>query len=210
MKTPKVIFIDWNKTLSYSIFWEQLSSPQHPLCYIYEAINQKLFLRNSDMINLWMKGAIDSEQICRFLEKELEISAEILLKELRYSCEQMVFCIPNVPKLLQLIKGKGIQVALATDNMDTFRRYTISALNLEKLFDAFLISSELGCLKYESDGDKLVFFDEYLRDRNFSYSDCVLLDDSPDRSGKFESLSFKIELISSPQELEDKLIRYAA
>lgn len=59
IKKPKVIFVDWNKTLSNSLF-------QH----------------NRHLINQWMRGKYTSEDITRILSNDSGVPQEIILYEL--------------------------------------------------------------------------------------------------------------------------------
>ncbi len=69
---------------------------------------------------------------------------------------------------------------IATDNMDTFTRFTVPALRLSEHFDGILNSFERGVLKQDIDEqnpDRIPFFDEYLREYNLQCEDVVLTDD---------------------------------
>lgn len=207
--TPKVIFIDWNKTLSYSLFWEQLLDPSHKHNVYHDDISTWLFMDNRHYINPWMRGEISSDKILSLIEKELNIPFSILKEELRLSCVNMKLCDDRIPKLLNKIRSKGIQIVIATDNMDTFRE-TIRAMKLKDMFDDFLISSEMGILKDDLDPeDSIKFFDEYLNLKGYSYGESVLLDDSPDSSGKYAKFGFNRVIISSSSDLVKELQKYA-
>ena len=101
-------------------------------------------------------------------------------------------------------------MVVATDNMDTFRRFTIPRMGLEKIFDDFLLSCELGCFKYDVSCLRLPFFDNYLKKKNLNYQEVVLIDDSLEKSGIFEKLGFKIEYVNKKNSLVDLLTKYAS
>ena len=115
----------------------------------------------------------------------------------------------NSISAIQNLRSKGIKVVIATDNMDTFRRFTIPAMGLEKYFDGFLISNELCAYKYQTIGKKIPFFDEYLMKNDLTYSDIVLLDDCQDKTGIYKELGFEIELIKSPMVVTEILRKYS-
>lgn len=149
-----------------------------------------------------MRGTTTEEAILKKMSQDTGIDASLIQQELAYSCRHMSLCSLDIENLVRVLQQKGILVVVATDNMDTFRRYTVPALKLDDLFDDILISSEIGMLK---DGpeprDAIPFFDNYLLSKGLQYSDAVLLDDSPDSSGKYQKLGFERVLIDTPLKL---------
>ncbi len=199
----KVIFIDWNKTLSFDLFWGHLSREEHPNHKHLDAIEKWLFVDNRTIIKPWMKGEITVDDIVESMNKDTGISKKMIIDELKHSCENMTFCFAGIEDLINKIRERGILVIIATDNMDTFDKFTVPALKLDLLFDDILNSYTLGHLKDESDpSDSILFFDDFLKSHNLRYEDSLLLDDSPDSSGKYEKLGFERKLIDSPQALE--------
>lgn len=206
----KVIFLDWYKTLSYSRFWDHLSGANDELSVRHDLIKKWLFVDNKELIDPWMCGGIDMRKVLRSMSKGTELDYKFLLDELRRSCERMEICLPNIEELVGMLHDAGLQVVIATDNMDTFRKYTVPALKLDKLFDNILVSSELGVLKDQMEpAHKIAFFDDYLRSRGLGYSDAILLDDHYDTSGKYKQLKFDRILIDSPQSLGENLVNVA-
>lgn len=206
----KVIFIDWNKTLSFDLFWGHLRDTSHSNHHYLKPIEKWLFIDNRNLINPWMRGDIILDEIAGRMGRDTGILPEVIVKELRHSCETMQFCIPDAERLIHNIQNKGILVVIATDNMDTFTRFTVPALNLESIFDDILNSHVIKHLKDEvSPKDSIVFFDSFLEKHNLNYSDAVLLDDSPDSSGKYKRLGFERILIDKPETLQKTLEIFA-
>lgn len=198
----KIVFIDWNRTLSYSLFWEHLNDGGHPNNKYHKDIVQWLFVDNKDLINPWMRGTITVDEIIRRMSEDTLIDRSLIHDELELSCKNMSLCSPDLENLIKDLRSQGITVVIATDNMDTFRKYTVPALKLNKLFDDILISSELGALKDDKEpSNSIGFFDDYLSQKGLGYEDAVLLDDSPDSSGKYARLGFERVLIDSPTKL---------
>lgn len=198
----KVIFIDWNKTLSYSLFWEHLQDTGHPSHKHLAPIEQWLFVDNRDVIAPWMRGELSADDITERMGREIGVESSLIRDELRHSCERMQYSIDNLKDIVANIRKRGIKVVIATDNMDTFTRYTVPAMNLNDIFDGILNSYDMGCLKDDdAPSDKILFFDEYLKENGWAYGDAVLLDDSPDTSGKYAKLGFDRVLIDSPEKL---------
>jgi FMN phosphatase YigB (HAD superfamily) len=206
---PKILFIDWSNTLSKSFFWGGFASKDHKYYSNYEKICQFLFSDRKDVVNDWMRGKLSAEEICKLTSVYSDLSEVILIDELQRSCRNMVLVDETILEIIDQIRSNSIKCVIATDNMDTFRRFTIPALQLEKHFDDFLISSELGVCKYEIIEDKIPFFDSFLKNKKLRYEDVVLLDDDVDRSNTYDRLNFKTRKIDSEQTLINILSEYA-
>jgi FMN phosphatase YigB (HAD superfamily) len=175
----KFVFVDWYKTLSRSVFWEQLKNDVHPYHSVFEPIQQVLLAESSDVINRWMRGQLTSETVVRHLGEALHCNPDILLKELIVSCQNMRLMSESSLNLISELRKTGVKVVIATDNMDTFHRWTIPSLRLANHFDAILSSFELGALKGDTDatGSNL-FFTHYLKSNDIGQGESLLLDDS--------------------------------
>ena len=195
----KTIFFDWNKTLSYSNFWQQLEDKSHPHHKEGEKICQFLFNGNRALINPWMRGTTDTQHIVTKISEGTDISHTLILKQLEEGCRNMVLVPDGIIDLIQKAHHQGINCVIATDNMDTFREYTIPSMKLEDVFDDFLISNELETLKFDVDkkNRKIPFFDKYLKKHDLKYKDVVLLDDCVD-DGFYNNVGFKIVQINKP------------
>jgi FMN phosphatase YigB (HAD superfamily) len=206
---PKIIFIDWYQTLSNSLFWEHLQDVNHSYNKYFEAIEKSMFQNNRHLINPWMRGEHTSEDMTQILSENSGVPQDIILNELAESCRNMKFVSDEIPELINKIKSKEIKVVIATDNMDTFERFTIPAMKLEELFDDFLISHSLELLKGDVQENSISFFDEYLNKHNLNYQDVVLLDDCVDDTGTYDRLGLSIIQIASPEKLVNVLKEYA-
>lgn len=204
-KSYKTVFFDWNKTLSNSLFWEQLGNPEHKRHSWNADISTYLFEENRYLISEWMKGLVDSHGIVEKISFQYGYSPEILLEDLTESCRNMKFVSDEVLPLVQKLREKGMKCVIATDNMDTFMEYTVPAMDLKKHFDGFLVSSEKGLFKFDTEGDSIPFFEKYLKENNLDYGEVVLIDDCIDKSGTYERLGFDILQVSSPDDFMGKL-----
>ena len=156
----KVIFIDWNKTLSYSLFWEHLQDTGHPSHKHLAPIEQWLFVDNRDVITPWMRGELSADDVTERMGREIGVDCSLIADELRHSCEQMQYSIDNLEEIVANIRKRGIKVVIATDNMDTFTRYTVPAMNINSVFDGVINSHSMKCLKDDAAPfDKILFFD---------------------------------------------------
>jgi FMN phosphatase YigB (HAD superfamily) len=199
---PKVLFIDWHKTLSTSLFWTN-----HPgaLLSTQELSNTSHFLFSEPgLIDLWMKGFTNSERVAAEIGLALNIDARKILKELEHSCKAMKLYDPQVPAIVQEIRATGMRVVLATDNMDTFERWTVPALKLESMFDGIITSVFRGALKSEIQDGYSPFFGHYLGQNGIKAQEAVLIDDSPiDKLVASIGLSFRP--VNDPSQLASML-----
>jgi phosphoglycolate phosphatase-like HAD superfamily hydrolase len=208
---PKIVFFDWNKTLSHSRFWEQLEDARHPHYEDGKKIFKFLFQDNRSMLNPWMRGELTTDKVLDAISLGTGVSKDILEKELAESCRNMRFAFEELPEMIGELKKRGMRCVIATDNMDTFRKYTIPGMKLEELFDDFLVSCELGVLKFDKgeNAESIPFFDSFLKERGLGYDQVVLLDDCTD-DGTYAKRGFRIWKNTSPEEFRvqcEKLIR---
>ena len=205
-KQYKTIFFDWNKTLSYSRFWQQFEDPKHSHHHTGKLVFEFLFGERRDLIGPWMRGIKTTNDILSEVSRSTKIPHDFLFKELQQSCEQMTLEPEGVLKQIQLLRNKGVRCVIATDNMDTFRDFTIPALKLDELFDDFLISNEIGILKFDVDKDnqRIPFFDSYLKKFGLEYEDVVLIDDCTD-DGFYANVGFSIIQVNKPEEVTEQL-----
>lgn len=174
----KILFIDWDGTLSNSRFWERwsLSSENIPK---YELIQKVLFHDAQNLLHDWMCGWVPMVTVVEYVSRSTGIPYEELLDELRYSCENMKFIDVDVIDHVQKIRQKGMKVLIATDNMDTFRHWTMPALKINDYFDGTLISDTRGALKVQSHADGTsMFFNHFFTQNNIKPQESVLIDNS--------------------------------
>lgn len=171
----KTVFIDFDGTLSTSRFMEPLAA-SHP--EIYSKFQKVLFSENDELVNRWMLGEITAEQCMSAIAPKVGAPEEFLVQELEYSCRAMKIADPSVTGLIEKLRNKGALVVIATNNMDTFNRWTVEALSLHDLFDHILNSAELGAFKKDVDKNgQSTFFGSFLDQYHLLPEDCILLDD---------------------------------
>ncbi|MBI2103501.1 hypothetical protein HYT59_00685 [Candidatus Woesebacteria bacterium] len=211
MNKHKAIFLDWNRTLSNSLFWEQMADPKHKHNPHHADIVKWLFIDNKSLINPWMRGDYSSEDISKMIGTSIGLSYEIILNELAESCRNMKFVSAEIPGLIKAIKRKGIKAIIATDNMDTFRKFTMDGMRLNEIFDDYLISCELGKLKGDfGEKGQLLFFEDFMKANKLVYEETILLDDCLDDAGTMDKAGLKIIQITSPEVLVNVLNDYAS
>ena len=186
----KVIFLDWSGTLSKSKFWGHLQSSNDRDLSLFNKMEEALFSQSKELLNPWMRGEYRSEDICEVVAEKTGVAYKLVFDEFVKGCKLMEICSLEVPKLLQSIKETGAMIVIATDNMDSFKRWTWPMLQEKytNLFDGVLSSSELKVMKEDTTNDANLFFDKYLKDNGLSYRECLLIDDSPDKKGIFSQI----------------------
>lgn len=199
----KTIFLDWNGTLSLSKFWGHLERSNQTDQELFHKIENVLFGQMRPLLYPWMRGKYTSEDICEIVAKQTELPFVFILNEFVKSCRLMELSDEKIPDLLKRIKNAGLKVVIATDNMDSFDRWTYPALveRYGNIFDDVLNSFHLGTLKGDTNGDSSLFFDNYLQAQYLSYKDCILVDDSPDKNGIFTKIGLDYFQITGPAEL---------
>jgi len=199
----KVLFLDWYKTLSNSLFWEQI---KHTDPEKFEKISVSCFLTRAGLTKPWMRGEYSSEDMVKFIAKDTKLDKKYLLNELEKSASEMKFVSEAVPDLVQKLRKKGLWVVVATDNMDTLTRWTVPAMKLNKLFDEILCSWDIKALKGDFEGKKSLFFDSFFKDHpKIKPSDCTIIDDTEDKNGIVSSYGIDYKNINLSEKLIDVL-----
>jgi FMN phosphatase YigB (HAD superfamily) len=172
---PQVLFLDWDGTLCTSRFWHHWinDDPEN-----YDKIQTEFFARDDGMLDSWMRGNLTAEAVVNKISIRTAIDYGYLIKGLEISCKTMTFGHTESLDIIKQKRSQGIKVVIATDNMDTFMRWTVPSMHLQDHFDDILCSYELGALKtdFSSEGISL-FFDRYLQRNNLDPNDAILIDD---------------------------------
>ena len=208
-KIYNTIFFDWNKTLSNSLFWNQLADPGHIRHDWHENIVNFVFVENKHLINDWMRAKFNEEYIADLIFERYGYLQDVVIGDLAESCKNMQLVSDEIFGLINKIREKGIKCVIATDNMDTFIKYTKPAMKLECFFDDFLVSFDEKVLKFDVDNDSIPFFTDYLERNQLSYRDVLLVDDCIDKSGTYSRLGFDILQVLSPDDFLVKLRKMA-
>ena len=172
------IFLDWYNTLSENTFWEHWLEDETRRSH-YQQIQRFLFNDNGRLVNDWMRGLHSSEDIAEYVAKNVGLTTEEALNDLKLSSRQQTLVEPEILVLVGRAKKLGYTVGIATDNMDSFSRWTVPSLKLDRHFDVILNSANLGALKSDRQSDgSLKFFKEFMYQNALDPEDVVLIDDS--------------------------------
>ena len=178
-KTPKVLFLDWNGTLCYDKFWGHLEQGNDLEKQNFVKIEKALFNEMKYLLQPWMKGQIESLEVCKRISDKTDLSKEYLFRELKKSCENMDLCHPEIEIILSKLNNSIPYIVIATDNMDTFSKWTFPFLQKKyNIFKYYINSFEIGFMKNEIEKDQAIFFKYFLEKMKIDIKNCVLLDDS--------------------------------
>jgi len=192
MINKKIIFIDWDRTLCWSRFWESLI--KNDVRFSQEIDN--FFMLEKELVKDWMIGKTTSEEINKVISKRTGLSESVLWNTFVSGCKNMIVD----PEIIDLIKKlrKKYFLVLITGNMDCFTRFTVPSLRLKKIFDLIINSADIGYLKDDRNGkafvDCLSLFN--IDSMNNSY----LLDDSEKACNMFNQLGGKVLIINDKKD----------
>ena len=204
---PKVLFVDWDGTLSNSRFWERWQTdPEHSVKY--QLIQKALFTDSQDLLRGWMKGYRTVSNVLAYVADVTGLSYEELMSELQYSCEHMTLIGAELYHLIQSIRDNGIAVVIATDNMDTFSRWTVPALRLEDKFDGIILSADRGAMKADAYADGTSqFFTHYFLNTGIKPDETVLIDNSLNNK-IVEKFGMQFQHVNNQTPLSSLLLQY--
>lgn len=197
MERKPIIFIDFDGTICWDRYWRSLPAEK------MEVIQGFLFGEDKTLLNDWMRGEYSAEEINHMVAEKLEMPYEELWQLFVKDCETM--CVPEeILSRINSLREKYI-VILTTGNMDSFSRFTVPALQLDKYFDHINNSFFAGKLKDDNKGE---LFQEYAKAFGVNLNDCFLIDNSPKACTTFEAMGGKALLITPENGIMDYLMDF--
>jgi len=185
----KVVFLDWNGTLSGSKFWGHLEKTDPELFLNIESV---LFGQLRSLIKPWMKGEIESEYVIRMIADRAKLNYSQIFDEFIYSCINMEYVSNDIPKIVKKLQKKGAKVVVATDNMDSFNRWTLRYMDKCNIFDDVLNSHYQRGMKKDTDKKgNSIFFSDYIKKNKLKPGESILIDDSSDDIEIIEGFGIK-------------------
>jgi len=208
----QTIFLDFNGTISSSIFWEHiLDKPQHTYNQEINKIADRIF-SDTDLVNNWMRGKHSAEEIVQYVCKDLQFSADLAdkaINELEVSCRNMELDDRLLFELLEDLRNKGHKLFIATNNMDTFNRWTIESLRLHQYFDGILNSYSLHAMKHDLDNNgRSKFFSEIVEKHELASEDCLFFDDGKDKFDVISGLGMRYIRVTDSSKLSELIKEY--
>ncbi|MFA6105760.1 MAG: HAD family hydrolase [Patescibacteria group bacterium] len=167
-KIKPVLFCDFDGTICHDRYWRSLPSE------IYEKVQSLLFGLDKIFINDWMRGKYTAEEANEYVSKKIDFPFEELWSLFVNDCKTMKVDSAVLNKLSAL--RNDYRTILLTGNMDSFSRFTVPALELNKYFDH--VSNSYYEEKHKTDNNGEIFV-EYCNKFKTNVSNSVLIDDSP-------------------------------
>lgn len=193
----KIIFVDFNRVLSWDPFWHSLKNPNHQLHDSFNLINKFLFKDNPNIVNDWMIGKYSSEDIHKILSKNIGVSYELLFDVFKHDCKNIQISQKILNKLIQL--KDNYYLILSTGNMDCFNRFTLPAKPLlVDIFDEIHNSYNFKLLKSSNDGE---YFRNTIQNKKTIFKNCYLIDDSENTCKIFENNGGKAFCLKKESEI---------
>ena len=177
MNPRPILFCDFDGTICHDRYWSSLPSEE------YDQVQELLFRNDTTRVNDWMRGVYTAEEINQWLADQTGIPYERLWDTFVADCRAMRVSDETLHKLSSL--RDRYKVILMTSNMDSFSRFTIPQLELDRYFDHISNSYYEGRLKSDEGGR---IFTDYATRFGVPVTECVVLDDSINVCGVFESL----------------------
>ena len=199
--SKKIIFVDWDGTLSSSKFWHNLRNTNDNFAKKVD----NFFSFEKQIVNSWMSGLLTSEYINKLISGISGISEHVLWMELILSCENMEIR-SNTVDLIQKVRLDNF-VILVTGNMDCFTRFTVPALKLKDKFDLIVNSADVGYLKTDYNGK--IFIDCLKKFGIDNIKQAYLIEDSLNTCNTFIELggtAFKVNDIKETDVYLEKIL----
>lgn len=158
----------------------------HPHYPIFDYMQAALFQPSAPgrWLLPWLRGQFTSEDVIADICQGTDFDSALVLQELIVSCQRMQLVAETIPAYVANLRAKGIRAVIATDNVDTFHRWTVPSLRLYDMFDAILSSYELQALKEDKDqAGQSLFFSSYLQEHHIGPGESLLLDDGDEQFG---------------------------
>ncbi|MGB3328970.1 MAG: HAD family hydrolase [Thermomicrobiales bacterium] len=143
-----LILLDWSQTLSISRFWEPWFTAEDAVRRdLAHRMAAALFDQPNALLDRWCLGQRSAEQVVAEVAAAIGVDADLALLGLEESCRGMRFLSADLLPLVAALRARGQRIGIATDNMDTFGRWTVPALGLDRWFDPILNSADMGAVK---------------------------------------------------------------
>ncbi|NTJ61168.1 hypothetical protein G6M50_17055 [Agrobacterium rhizogenes] len=172
-----IIFIDFDGTICHDRYWRSLP------CDKQNKLQTYLFQENRHIVSNWMLGFHTAEEINGLVATILDMPYDKVWDVFVEDCQSMRVSPATLARLSRLRPIANI--ILVTGNMDSFSRFTVPALGLDRHFDAISNSYNEGRLKTDDGG---TLFLQYAAQFSASIQDCVIIDDSEEVCSIFAGL----------------------
>jgi FMN phosphatase YigB (HAD superfamily) len=151
-----------------------------------------MFSNGNTIVKDWMRGLFNSETAVHKISLNTLVPYQIIMDELIVSAKSMKFNDTGIVDQIKSLRKAGVKVVIATDNMDTFKRWTVPAMELEQLFDDIIDSYSKKALKTDFIKGNNLFFKDYIKKSKIKPGESILIDDS-ENAAAVERLGIKFK-----------------
>lgn len=184
------LFIDFDGTLCHDRFWRSLDPEILAKIRVFE-------FGPAGTAHAWMRGEYTSEEINQGIAQKIGIPYEELWQVFTENCSTMEVSQQVLDKIHSL--RDRFHTVLITDNMDSFDRFTVPALGLDRYFDLIINSYNERTGKTDNNGALIV---DVLTRIGSQIEGSYLLDNSEDICELFTNLGGTSFLVTPEHNLE--------
>lgn len=195
IKNKNILFIDFNGVISYKPFWFSLKDNKK-YSKDFGLIEDFLFKQNRKMVSDWMLGVYSTEDIHNILQKEIGIPPEII-SIFKEDCKNLDISSKILRKIDEL--RKFYYCILATDNMDSFVRFTLPSH--QELVESFDEINDSYTMKQSKSSFGGLYFKNKIAERKSIVENSILIDDSSNNCSVFESIGGQSYQVKSEGEV---------
>lgn len=189
-----IVFIDFDGTICHDRYWRNLAQGKQDI------LQAHLFQKNRHIVYEWMRGLHTAEAINGIVAAALDMSYDELWAIFVADCRSMHVSPATLARITRL--RAVAYVVLITGNMDSFSRFTVPALGLDRYFDAISNSFSEGRLKTDDSGTLFVHYADRF---SASIGDCLVIDDSEEVCSTFAHLG-GTPLLATPERTADTIL----
>lgn len=190
MKKP-ILFVDFDGTICMDKYGGSLTDTER------EKVQNVLLGTDRTKMNDWLRGKYTAEEINKYISEQTKIDYEYLWNIFVNDCKNMKVS-KSVLETLNSLREKYV-VILMTGNTDSFARFTVPSLNLEKYFD--LISNSYYEQKHKLDDGGSLFL-KYAEKYEVDINSCFLLDDNLKVCEVFKNLGGNVLYVTKEKLVE--------
>lgn len=157
-----LLLLDFYGTVSSGRYWECLPRGE------FERVNRYLFQERRDIVQAWMTGRCNAEQVVALASSATGLNRDYLWASLVSSSMQLA--VPDAVQAMMAKVAAHAEIVMLTENTDCFSRFTWPHAKWREHVNGVVNSHAARCRKVES----LLAASEHLQHRSSVY----LVDDS--------------------------------
>lgn len=149
MNSIRTIFFDFDGVLGSGHFYTGKFKKEYP--DVHQWIQENIF-GNEKIFLGWLRGRISYLEVDRIISNENSINQDIVDRALIDSAKDNKLINEDVKSIIVELRDKEYKLGLISDNVDVFSEFTVTAHELNKIFDVVVNSADYGALKEDENG----------------------------------------------------------